>query len=64
MLYGFAEQFKLLDKEQEGFRKFRGTTDALLRLSQDICTSFNAKEHTAALFIDIEIAYDSVWRDG
>ena len=24
-LYGFAEHFKLLDKEQEGFRKFRGT---------------------------------------
>ena len=63
-LYGFAEHFKLLDKEQEGFRKFRGTTDALLRLSQDIYTGFNAKEHTAALFIDIEKAYDSVWRDG
>lgn len=31
-LYGFAEHFKLLDKEQEGFRKFRGTQDALLRL--------------------------------
>ena len=63
-LYGFAEHFKLLDKEQEGFRKFRGTQDALLRLTQDIFNGFNSNEHTAALFIDIEKAYDSVWRDG
>lgn len=63
-LYGFAEHFKLLDKEQEGFRKFRGTQDALLRLTQDIYNGFNKNEHTAALFIDIEKAYDSVWRDG
>ena len=63
-LYGFAEHFKLLDKEQEGFRKFRGTQDALLRLTQDIYNGFNKNEHTAALFIDIEKAYDSIWRDG
>ena len=63
-LYGFVEHFKLLDKEQEGFRKFRGTQDALLRLTQNVYNSFNKNEHTAALFIDIEKAYDSVWRDG
>ena len=63
-LYGYVEHFKLLDKEQEGFRKFRGTQDALLRLTQDIHNGFNKNEHTAALFIDIEKAYDSVWRDG
>lgn len=53
-----------MDKEQEGFRKFRGTSDALLRISQDIFNGFNSKEHTAALFVDVEKAYDSVWRDG
>ena len=63
-LYGFVEHFKLLDKEQEGFRKFRGTSYALLRLSQDIYNGFNAREHTAALFVDVEKAYDSVWRNG
>ena len=63
-LYGFSEHFNLLDKEQEGFRKFRGTTDALLRITQDIYNGFNNREHTAALFIDIEKAYDSVWREG
>ena len=58
------EHFKILDKEQEGFRKFRGTSDALLRLTQDIYNGFNRQEHTAALFVDVEKAYDSVWRDG
>ena len=55
-LYGYVEHFKLLDKEQEGFRKFRGTQDALRRLTQDIHNGFNKNEHTAALFIDIEKA--------
>ena len=54
----------MFDKEQEGFRKFRGTTDALLRVTQDICNGLNRKESTAAMFIDIEKAYDSVWREG
>ena len=63
-LYGFAEHFNLIDKEQEGFRRFRGTVDALLRLTQDIVDGFNKKESTAALFIDIEKAYDSVWHEG
>ena len=63
-LYGFSEHLNILDKEQEGFRKFRGTRDALLRITQDIFNGFNNREHTAALFIDVEKAYDSVWRDG
>ena len=63
-LFGFSEHFNLLDPEQEGFRRFRGTTDALLRLTQDIFNGFNNKEHTAALFIDIEKAFNSVWREG
>ena len=63
-LYNFVEHFRILDKEQEGFRRFRGTQDALLRLTQDIYNGFNKNEHTAALFIDIEKAYDSVWHDG
>ena len=53
-----------MDQEQEDFRKFRGTTDALLSITQDIYNGFNNKEHTAALFVDIEKAYDSVWREG
>ena len=36
---------------------FRGTTDAILQLTQDIFISFNNKEHTAVIFIDLEKAY-------
>ena len=63
-LYRFSEHFNLIDKEQEGFRRFRGTVDTLLRLTQDVVDGFNRRESTAALFIDIEKAYDSVWHDG
>lgn len=63
-LYGYVEHRKLLDREQEGFRRFRGTSQALLRLTQDIFNGFNKKQHTVAIFIDLEKAYDSVWREG
>lgn len=63
-LYGYVEHHELLDREQEGFRKFRGTSQALLRLTQDIYNGFNDKQHTVAFFIDLEKAYDSVWREG
>lgn len=63
-LYGYVEHHDLLDKEQEGFRRFRSTTQALLRLTQDIANGFNNREMTVAVMIDLEKAYDSVWRDG
>ena len=42
-LYGFVEHNDILDNEQEGFRRFRGTSQALLRLTQDIKNGFNTK---------------------
>ena len=63
-LYGFVEHHNLLDKEQEGFRRFRGTSQALLCFTQSIVNGFNVKESTLAAMVDIEKAYDSVWRDG
>ena len=63
-LYGFVEHNDILDKEQEGFRRFRGTSQALLRLTQDIKNGFNTKKTTLAAMVDMEKAYDSVWRDG
>ena len=62
-LNAFAEHKKLFDEEQEGFRKYRGTTLALLRLTQDIFKGFNKNKHTMAIFIDMEKAYDTVWRE-
>ena len=63
-LNGFIEHNKIIDLEQEGFRKFHSTTHALLRLVQDIFNGYNRKESTLVAFIDMEKAFDSVWRDG
>ena len=63
-LNGFIEHNKIIDLEQEGFRKFHSTTHALLRMIQDVFNGFNRKESTLAAFIDMEKAFDSVWRDG
>ena len=63
-LYAFAEHNELIDKEQEGFREKRGTTHALLRLTQDIFDGFKDGMTTAGIFIDLEKAFDSVWREG
>ena len=63
-LNGFINHNKIIDREQEGFRKFHSTTSALLRLVQDINKGFNNKEYTIAAFINLEKALDSVWRDG
>jgi len=63
-LEGFAETFNIIDPEQEGFRHFRSTTNALMSITQDIFNGFNKSQSTAAVFIDFEKAYDSVWREG
>ena len=63
-LNGFIEHNKIIDQEREGFRKFHSTTHALMRLVQDIYNGFNNKEKSLLAFIDMEKAFDSVWRDG
>ena len=60
-LYSYVEHHKLIDPEQEGFRKFHGTLMVLLRVVQNIIDGFNERE---SVFIDMEKAYDSVWRNG
>ena len=60
----FSPIHKILDSEQDGFRKFRGTTHSLLRFSQSVLLGFSEQKATLATFIDMEKAFDSVWRDG
>ena len=43
---------------------FHSTTHALLRFVQDVFNGSNRKQSTLAAFIDMEKAFDSVWRDG
>jgi len=63
-LNGFVESNDLLDQEQEGFRKNRSTTYAVGRLVQEVMEGYNQGQCTAAVFIDLASAYDSVWREG
>lgn len=63
-LSSHAEEMGLLGIHQAGFRKARSTTDNILRLSEDILRNFKKKEHTLAVFFDIEKAFDKMWHNG
>ena len=60
----FCEKHNLFNKFQSGFRKGRSTLDHILHLHQDINNSLHNKGKALAVFLDIEKAYDMVWRDG
>ena len=62
-IYSFSEHHELFDKEQDGFHLHRGTTQSLIQLTQDILNGFNEGKATLASFIDMEKAFDTVWRD-
>ncbi|CAG2208489.1 unnamed protein product [Mytilus edulis] len=55
----YVETNNIIDNEQEGFRQYRSTVNALLSLIQSIYGGFNKKMITLALFIDFEKAYDT-----
>lgn len=47
--------------EQYGFQKKLSAEVQVLRLTEYITTGFNLTQSTAAVFVDIEKAYDTVW---
>ena len=63
-LEAYEEGKRLLDEEQQGFRRFHCTAYAVLKLVQPICEGFGNKESTLACFSDLEKAYNSMWREG
>ena len=63
-IVAYTEGQKIMDPKQDGFRKKHSTTNALLRFVQSICNSFNKEERVIACFVDLEKAYDSIWREG
>jgi hypothetical protein len=63
-LVAYIEGNRLIDPTQQGFRKNHSTTNALLRLVQSIVDGFNKDECTLAWLVDLEKAYDSIWREG
>lgn len=60
----YLESRSLLNKFQSGFRKFRGCQDHIVRLKDDIHKAFHRKNSVLGVFIDLEKAFDMMWRDG
>jgi hypothetical protein len=63
-LKNFLESNNLLPPEQFGFRSERSTINPILEFHTDTTRHANLKEHTLAVFLDIERAFDRVWHDG
>ena len=63
-LYWWLEKSGKLHPNQSGFRKGRQTIDQLIRLTQETADAFQKKESVAAVFVDLQQAYDHVWRAG
>jgi hypothetical protein len=62
-LKNFLEINNLLPPEQFGFRSERSTINPILEFHTDTTRHANLKEHTLAVFLGIERAFDRVWHD-
>lgn len=60
----FMEKHDLFNVNQSGFRKRRSTIDQLIKLSDDIVKSIANKSVVLGVFLDIEKAYDMIWKKG
>ena len=63
-LYFWLESNKILNSHQAGFRSGRRTDDQLFKLSQKVIDGFHEKQSTTAIFVDLQQAYDRIWRKG
>ena len=54
----------MISGNQAGFRKNYSTNDHLVRLKSFIRDAFIKKEHSVAIFFDLEEAYDTTWKYG
>ena len=60
----FLEGSYLLNPSQSGLRKGRSYSDQIVRLAHDITAFSTQSKMTKAVFLDLEKAFDMVWRDG
>jgi len=63
-LQWYLEVEDVITPEQAGFRRYRSTEDQTTHLTQVIEDAFQAKKATLAVFIDLQRAFDKVWKDG
>ena len=60
----FLETNRLFNRNQSGFRRNRACIDQIMRIQDDIHKSIHNKGSTVGLFIDLEKAFDLIWREG
>ncbi|PNF35683.1 hypothetical protein B7P43_G17443 [Cryptotermes secundus] len=63
-LHKHIEERDLLNASQFGFRARHSTTLQCMRLADHVTLNFNNKMSTAAVFLDIEKAFDTTWHSG
>ena len=63
-LVWFLESNKLITNSQYGFRKQRSTINHVIKLEISIREANIQKQHLIAVFFDLEMAYDTIWRCG
>ena len=54
----------LLPKEQDGFQRGKSTVDQVALLTQNIENSFAAEKKAGTVFVNLTVAYDTVWHRG
>ncbi|GFT83620.1 probable RNA-directed DNA polymerase from transposon X-element [Trichonephila clavipes] len=63
-LNDYLENENILVPEQHGFRPRLSTTHQLLRVVEYIKDGIDRHQYTAAVFLDIQKAFDRVWHTG
>lgn len=63
LVYKLEKEGRLTNM-QNGFRLGRGTMDSVLLLESGVQKALSGKEGVVAVFLDIEKAYDMLWREG
>ena len=58
------EKINFITPEQAGFRQHRPTEDQVTYIAQKIEDGFQDKQQTLTVWVDMEKAYDRVWKDG
>ena len=58
------EKENIINENQSGFRNNRSTMDLLAKLENDITLAKSKKQTLGATFLDLEKAYDTMWRGG
>ena len=63
-LLRYCELYNVFGETQSAYRHNRCTTDNLILLTQNVSEAFQWKQCVGAVFLDVEKAFDAVWRFG